>query len=326
MKKPFFQVHEKAKIPALFLCCLFLIILLASVVFIGMNAFSHETNGDSWIQSTISEGDSIFHETMVDMTWQEVEKAAKEGAIILMTTAVVEEHGPHMSCGIDTYLGYLSCKLVREVLESRGIKALIAPPFFWGMNRTTHVFPGTFAVRKETMLALLHDIFASLKSWGFTDVFNINAHGDGLHILTGLEAVQDAGQTLGLNARYIVDDNTLRRYRLKGNESFVLSYKSPPMDLESQEYLDLHAGAWETGVVAAFFPNQIDEEMARTLTPTKVTMKDLGRWVSDARSVTPLGYLGDPASFNVKEAKEFVKADCKRIADAIESLLANKEK
>ena len=48
------------------------------------------------------------------------EAAAKAGAIVLTNTAVIEEHGPHMSCGIDTYLGYLWCKMVREELEARG--------------------------------------------------------------------------------------------------------------------------------------------------------------------------------------------------------------
>ena len=76
MKKPFFLFHEKPKRPALLLCCLFLIIFMASVALIGMSAFSHDSSGDSWIQSTTSEGDSIFYETMVDMTWQEVEKAS----------------------------------------------------------------------------------------------------------------------------------------------------------------------------------------------------------------------------------------------------------
>lgn len=42
-------------------------------------------------------GYSIFHETMVDMTWQEVEQAAKDGAIILTNTSVIEEHGLHCS-------------------------------------------------------------------------------------------------------------------------------------------------------------------------------------------------------------------------------------
>ncbi|MCJ7582652.1 MAG: creatininase family protein, partial [Candidatus Aminicenantes bacterium] len=51
-------------------------------------------------------GHSIFQETMADMTWQEVEKAAAEGAVILTNTSVIEEHGPHMDCGIDAYLGY----------------------------------------------------------------------------------------------------------------------------------------------------------------------------------------------------------------------------
>jgi creatinine amidohydrolase len=301
------------------------VVFAVCALLLGLAAFSGVPKGSSEKKDKASTGDSIFHETMVDMTWQEVEQAAKDGAIILMTTAVVEEHGPHMSCGIDTYLGYLYCKLVRQELESRGIKALIAPPLYWGMNMTTHVFPGTFALRKETMLALMHDIFASLKSWGFTDVFNVNAHMDGLHVLTGLKAVKDAGQTLGINARYAVAEDFLRRFRLEGNEDFVLAYKSPPVDLFAQEYLDLHAGGLETGIVAAFFPDQIDEELTRTLAPTKVTMKDLGKWATDARAVTPLGYLGDPASFNAEEARELVKAECKGIADAIESLLASEK-
>ena len=106
-------------------------------------------------------------------------------------------------------------------------------------------------------MALMHDIFTSLKSWGFTDVFNINAHLDGLHLLTGLEAVRDAGQTLGINARYVVAEDFLPRFRLNGNEDFIVAYKALPLDLESQEYLDLHAGALETGIVAAFFPNGV---------------------------------------------------------------------
>ena len=68
-------------------------------------------------KSLTSEGYSIFHETMADMTWQEVEKAAEEGAVILLPTAVIEEHGPHMGCGVDTYLAYQTCKLARRELN-----------------------------------------------------------------------------------------------------------------------------------------------------------------------------------------------------------------
>jgi len=54
---------------------------------------------------------SIFDETMVDMPWPDVEKAIEQGAISLLPTGVIEEHGPHMSLGVDTYCSYLLCKL-----------------------------------------------------------------------------------------------------------------------------------------------------------------------------------------------------------------------
>jgi len=273
-----------------------------------------------------SGGYSIFQETMVDMTWPEVEKAAKEGAIVLMTTAVIEEHGPHMSCGIDAYGGYLMCRLTRRELESQGVKTLIAPPFYWGINQTSHVFPGTFTVRPETMKAMLHDMLASLKNMGFQHVFNINAHGDSFHVRTAVEAIIEAQKSLGLNVRYLMAEEDAKRARLTGNEPFLLLHKSPPSDMEAGEYLDLHAGAGETGFIAAFFPDQVNSKLARTLKPTKVTVKEIGEWVKDMKKVTPQGYLGDPAKYDAAKAKKEVEESCRMMAEAIAAHMAEANK
>jgi creatinine amidohydrolase len=269
------------------------------------------------VLSSTEEGYSIFHDTMVDMTWQEVEKAAKEGAIILLPTAVIEEHGPHMGCGVDTYLAYQTCKLARRELESRGIKTLIAPPFYWGINRTTHVFPGTFTVRPETMKALLEDILRSLKSWGFKHVYNINWHYDGGHISTLFQTIKNAQESVGIKTYFVLSEEDVRRFGLEGNEPFIVVHKSPPVEAGPQEYLDLHAGAGETGIMAAHFPDQVDMELTRTLKPTQLTYRDVGKWVTDARDVTPLGYFGDPASSKIDESKKYHEAFCKMIAEAI---------
>jgi hypothetical protein len=93
------------------------------------------------------EGDSIFHETMADMTWPEVEQAAKAKAIVLLPIAVIEEHGPHIGLGADAYLTYDACITVRSELEKRGIRAIVAPPFYWGITTSTSAFPGSFTVR-----------------------------------------------------------------------------------------------------------------------------------------------------------------------------------
>lgn len=269
-------------------------------------------------------GDSIFHETMVDMTWQEIEKAAQDGAIILLPTSVIEEHGPHMSCGVDTYLAFQTCKLTRRALESRGIKTLIAPPLYWGRNRVTHVFPGTFTVREETMKALFSDIVLSLKSWGFTEIFNINWHYDGAHIAALFKSIVHARDVLDINAYFVIPDYDVARFRLKGNEPFLLVHKTPPLKEEPQDYLDLHAGSMEAGLMAAYFPDQIDLDLTKKLEPTKVTKYEIGNWATDTRKVTPLGYLGDPARFNIEESKKFHEASCGMIADAIEAFLKNK--
>jgi len=266
-------------------------------------------------------GYSIFHETMVDMSWPEVEQAAAAGAVVLMTTAVIEEHGPHMGCGIDAYLGYLMCKLTRRELETRGVRTVIAPPFFWGVNASSHVFAGTFTVRPETMKALLQDLLASLKDMGFRRVFNINAHGDGQHIRTAIQALVEARKGLGIDVRYLMSEGEAKRAGITGSESLFLVHKEPPAESPSSPYLDLHAGAWETGAVAAFFPKAVDMNMARTLEPTRVTAKEIGEWVKDMKKVTPLGYLGDPARFDAEEGRKSLEDGCRMMADAIVGIL-----
>jgi creatinine amidohydrolase len=263
-------------------------------------------------------GYSIFAETMVDMAWPDVEKAARGGAIVLMTTAVIEEHGPHMSCGTDTYFGYLLCKLTRRELESKGVKAVIAPPFFWGVNSATHVFPGSFAIRPETAKALLADIFASFKAMGFSRVFIINAHGDGQHKRAVIQAILEAQKSAGLDIRYLVSAADIRQLGLTGEPpSWVLLHEMPPDEGPKTSVLDIHAGAGETGLMAAYFPRLVDERLARTLPPTTLTGREIGDWLKDARKATPLGYVGNPAGYDAKEALAYVPAWVRMMAEAI---------
>lgn len=270
------------------------------------------------------EGYSVFRETMADMTWPEVEQAAHDGAVILLPTAVIEEHGPHMGNGVDTYLAYQTCLLARRELEERGIKALIAPPFYWGRNGTTHVFPGTFTVRATTMKALLHDLLDSLRSWGFSEVFNVNWHYDGTHLSTLLQSVISARKDLDIDVKFMIPDYDVERFRFSGEEPFILVHKTPETEEVPQDYVDLHAGAGETGIMAAHFPEQVDLELTKRLEKTRLTMQDAGAWVKDARKVTPLGYFGNPAGYDIEESLAFHTVYSTNIAAAIAAYLIEK--
>jgi len=273
-------------------------------------------------------GYSTFDETMVDMAWPQVEKAAQEGAMILFPIGVIEEHGPHMGLGVDTYLAYMRCKLLRRGLEIRGIKTLIAPPFYWGINHNTGSFPGSFTVRKETMKAVLHDTLACFKRWGFSYVFVVNNHGDGEHNLAILEAVKEARIDTGIRAYLLLSESDAKaRFKLTGKEHYVLIQPGLAND-PPPKYLDIHAGGRETGVMLHYFPEQVNKELARTLKPTSLTLQDLTTWDQgwdDARRITPLGYFGDPASFDPEAGRQRTETSVRGMADLIETFLKGKE-
>ena len=70
--------------------------------------------------------------TMMDMTWEEVDRLVKENALVLMAVGIIEEHGPHLPISTDLDLAMAQAEDVRQELECMGRKSVIAPPFFWG--------------------------------------------------------------------------------------------------------------------------------------------------------------------------------------------------
>ncbi|MCX7922086.1 MAG: creatininase family protein [Clostridia bacterium] len=272
-------------------------------------------------------GYSIFDDTMVDLPWPELEKKIADGAIALLPTGVIEEHGPHMSLGVDTYLSYMTCKLTKQELETAGIKTLIVPPFYWGINNATGAFPGSFTVRKETMKAVIYDILASLVRWGITYVFNINWHEDSHHCNALFEAIREARVGTGVRAFSIISDSSAIRFGLTGKEEHILVYKDLSPQGAISKYLDIHAGSFETGMMTAFFPNEVDSELTKTLEPSNTTFGDFMIWRqgwSEARKTTPLGYLGNPADFKeedcIRAMESYIKATC----EVIQSLISGK--
>ena len=137
------------------------------------------------------------------MTFPQIEKAAKEKAIVIFPIGVIEEHGPALPLATDTYEGYVKAKLLKGELAKRGIQALIAPPFYWGINSATGSFAGSFTSREETVVNVLWDALASLKRWGFENVFFVNNHGDADHNLAVLAAIRKARLDTGIRAYYV---------------------------------------------------------------------------------------------------------------------------
>ncbi len=124
---------------------------------------------------------SIFSDTLADLTWPQVEEAGRRHALLLVPVAVIEQHSRHLPLATDTYAAHLQCVLIRKALATRGVEALIAPPYYYGVNATTGMFPGSLTVDPESMTAVLTEAFHNYARWGFSRQFVLNHHGDGAH-------------------------------------------------------------------------------------------------------------------------------------------------
>ncbi len=267
---------------------------------------------------------NVFEETMAHMTYIQIEEAAREGAVVLFPVGVVEEHGPHLPLAVDVYGACLQSRAVKSELEKQGIKTLIAPPFYWGINAATGAFGGSFTSREETVISVLRDAMASLKRWGFDQVFFINHHLDGSHMQAVDKAIQEARKEVGIKAYWIMDPFVAKRLGYKGNEDHLLLHRSlipagpPPL------YLDIHAEGYETSVIWHYLPELINIEVLKELKPTNLTFKDLEVWRrggTDARKITPNGYFGDPTKANPERGREEIEAYGRIAAKVIEDFL-----
>lgn len=85
-----------------------------------------------------------------------VDMVARSGVAVLPVGSV-EQHGPHLPCGTDTYAADLVAAALAERLD-----ALLVPLGPYGVTPIHAGHPGTISLRRTTFEALLHDIAEEL--------------------------------------------------------------------------------------------------------------------------------------------------------------------
>lgn len=266
-------------------------------------------------------GYSVFHETMADMTYPEIERAAADGAAVLWALGVIEQHGPHLPLGTDVYIPSAVLRLARRALTAKGIPSVIAPPFYWGVNHVTGTFAGSFVVRPETMLELLKDVFASLAKDGFRRVFCLSGHGDALHNRTLFEGVRRAE---GIDVRMIASEALARRLGLDPADARIALAPPVASPRPPGPHLDIHAGEWETSILLEATPSIVQSEIFPQLASTKLGPQDLAAWrkgMDEAKRVTPEGYFGNPAAADAALGARLIELEAEAVAQAVASAM-----
>ena len=145
----------------------------------------------------------------LDLTTEDFRNRDMSRAIAVLPVAAVEQHGPHLPVGVDTFIneGYLA--RMRELVPDE-LDVLVLPVQTVGKSNEHLGFPGTITLSAETAIRAWTEIGESVHRAGCRKLVFANSHGGNVAVLDivarelrvrlGLLAVNAAWHRLGYPA------------------------------------------------------------------------------------------------------------------------------
>lgn len=261
-----------------------------------------------------------LNNTMMGMTYEEVEEAVNNNAIVLFPIGVVEAHGPHLPLGTDIFAALNQALEVKRYFEAEGGECVVAPPFYFGGTQAmTRQFTGTFNSSLENIIASVKDILASLDRFGFQKTVFINAHGDGLQRTALLSSIIESNKRLKMKSYWPEYEDDIPYLGFNGDEDYLV--KITPMQLDEsfeiekwpEDEFDIHASAFETALMLDICPDMVRKEKIEGLKPTMLKGDERAKWNEgeiENISLVPKAYVGDPAGY------KYIRADMDKVYES----------
>jgi len=113
-----------------------------------------------------------------NLNWMEFkELVPKKIKTVILPVGTIEAHGV-ISLGTDVQIPQKIAEMIAEDL-----KAIIAPPVYYGVTRSLYFYPGSLSVTSQTFENYLYEILDSMAEKGFSRIVVINGHGGHLNEL-----------------------------------------------------------------------------------------------------------------------------------------------
>lgn len=117
-----------------------------------------------------------------EMTWPEIARAAADGAILIVPSGSVEQHGHRLPAGTDTLISEGIARRFMDTLPER--RLLMAPPLRYTIAKLNSAYTGTVNLNGTTLIAFCRDIFAEFLRQGFRKILIVNGHMESVAFIT----------------------------------------------------------------------------------------------------------------------------------------------
>lgn len=176
-------------------------------------------------------------------TWLEIAELRKD--LVLVPIGSLEQHGPHLPLGTDTFIATTIAQQVGKRLD-----AFVLPCIPISCSQEHHGFPGVVWLRPTTLALVIEDIVSSLYEDGIRCIALLNQHG-GNSVLKSV--------VLDLNRKFHGLKLTLFRATLLTPEVEQI--------LQTPSKSDIHAGELETSLMMSIAPNLVRRSLAVNFIP-----------------------------------------------------------
>ena len=242
-----------------------------------------------------------------ELTAEDLRAKAAENAIVILPIASMEQHGPHLPVGVDTFLCEAVCKGGAE-LAVADVPVVVAPTLWCGMAEHHMAFGGTFTFDIPTYQLVLGALLKSIARHGFKRVFIVNGHG---------------GNIAAMNA-FLPDLTVDTGLLLYATTYFDLSQSDLAPLLEDQKGVQ-HACEVETSMMMVVAPATVKHdrvpEAYGMLNGDPRKAFPASRYVPFKDNLTSTGVVGDARRANKDKGDKLLKV----CAEGLAATLKNKE-
>ena len=233
-----------------------------------------------------------------NLTFKEVAEMDLEKTLAIIPTGSVEQHGPHIPLGEDTFVAQT---ILQTALEKIGdqIDCVVLPAIPIGLSPEHMDYAGTITFSVETYTAVIKDICASLAHHGFKKIVFVNGHGGNPPVITAA--------SFDLKFSHNVHVFLFNAW------SLIPFIGEEQLKRQAPKNIDFHGGELETSVMLAIDPELVHMEWGVDETNPKFAQGKLVTFTGPVTvnwnskfDVAPSGISGQPSYGTAEKGEQIL--------------------